>query len=53
MGHLTIRELRAKAEEQLGAKFDIREFHDAVLREGTLPMELLKEVANEYIAHAK
>jgi uncharacterized protein (DUF885 family) len=50
MGQLTIRELRTKAEQQLGPKFDIREFHDAVLREGTLPMELLKEVANEYIS---
>jgi uncharacterized protein (DUF885 family) len=50
MGQLTIRELRTKAEQQLGAKFDIREFHDAILREGTLPLELLKEVANQYIA---
>ncbi len=49
MGQLTIRELRTKAEEKLGAKFDIREFHDAVLREGTLPLELLKDVVNEYL----
>jgi len=49
MGQLTIRELRTKAEQTLGPKFDIREFHDAVLKEGILPMELLKEVANEYI----
>ena len=49
MGQLTIRELRTKAEQQLGAKFDIREFHDAVLREGTLPLELLKEVVNDYL----
>jgi len=49
MGQLTIRELRTKAEQQLGAKFDIREFHDAVLREGTLPLELLKDVVNEYL----
>ncbi len=49
MGQLTIRELRTKAEQQLGAKFDIREFHDAALREGTLPLELLKDVVNAYI----
>ena len=53
MGQLTIRELRTKAERELGAKFDIREFHDAVLREGTLPLELLKDVGNEYISRTK
>jgi uncharacterized protein (DUF885 family) len=50
MGQLTIRELRTKAEQQLGAKFDVREFHDAVLREGTLPLELLRDVVNQYIS---
>ena len=49
MGQLTIRELRTKAEQHLGAKFDIRDFHDAVLLEGTLPLELLKDVVNDYI----
>jgi uncharacterized protein (DUF885 family) len=53
MGQLTIRELRTKAEQQLGAKFDVREFHDVVLREGTLPLELLKAAVNEYIGTAK
>ena len=50
MGQLTIRELRTKAEQHLGTKFDIRDFHDAVLLEGTLPLELLKDVVNEYIS---
>ena len=49
MGQLTIRELRTRAEEKLGPKFDIREFHDAVLSQGTLPLELLKSVVAEYI----
>ena len=49
MGQLTIRELRTKAEQQLGEKFDVREFHDAVLREGTLPLELLKDAVSEYV----
>jgi len=53
MGQLTIRELRTKAEQQLGPKFDVREFHDAILREGTLPLELLKDVANQYISSAR
>jgi uncharacterized protein (DUF885 family) len=53
MGELTIRQLRSKAEQQLGGKFDVRQFHDAALLNGTLPMELLSEVVNEYIASVK
>jgi len=53
MGQLTIREMRTKAEQQLGPKFDVREFHDAILREGTLPLELLKDVANQYISSVR
>jgi len=49
MGQLQIRELRTKAEQQLGPKFDVREFHDAVLREGTLPLEVLRDVVTDYI----
>lgn len=40
IGELTILELRAKAEKALGPGFDIREFHDAVLTEGGLPLEI-------------
>jgi uncharacterized protein (DUF885 family) len=50
MGQLKIVELRKKAEQQLGAKFDIRDFHDAVLRNGSLPLELLGEEVGKYIA---
>jgi uncharacterized protein (DUF885 family) len=53
MGQLAIRGARTKAEQLLGAKFDIREFHDTVLREGTLPLELMKEVADRYIETAR
>ena len=42
MGQLKIRELRANAETQLGPKFDIRKFHDVVLRQGAVPMDLLE-----------
>lgn len=52
MGQLIIRELRTQAETQLGPKFDVREFHDAVLSEGILPMELLKDVVSAYLAAA-
>ena len=41
MGQLKIVELRRKTEEKLGPKFDVRDFHDAVLRNGSLPLELL------------
>ena len=49
MGQLRIRSLRSTAEGQLGAKFDVREFHDAVLRDGTLPLQLLTEQINAYL----
>ena len=49
MGELTIWELRAKAERELGDKFDIREFHDAVLSEGGLPLEMLRAKIDRFI----
>jgi uncharacterized protein (DUF885 family) len=42
MGQLKIREIRTAAEQQLGPKFDIRAFHDAVLTEGALPLAVLE-----------
>jgi uncharacterized protein (DUF885 family) len=53
MGQLKILELRKEAEQKLGAKFDIGDFHDAVLREGTLPLQLLQEQVEKYINAAK
>ena len=50
LGQLKILELRRKAEKTLGARFDVREFHDVVLRNGTLPLDLLEEQVNAYIA---
>jgi uncharacterized protein (DUF885 family) len=49
IGMLTILELRQRAEEALGEGFDIREFHDAVLKNGAMPMQVLEEVINVYI----
>lgn len=53
MGELTIWELRAKAERELGDKFDIRDFHDAVLANGGLPLEMLRVEIDKYIAETK
>jgi uncharacterized protein (DUF885 family) len=52
MGELRIRALRTKAEQQLGAKFDVREFNDAVIRDGRLPLDLLSEQIDQYISTA-
>jgi uncharacterized protein (DUF885 family) len=52
IGQLRISELRAQAERRLGPKFDIRQFHDFILGEGILPLELLTEQTNQFIARA-
>lgn len=53
LGELKIRELRAKAERELGPKFDLRRFHDAVLAEGAVPLEALEAQINAWIAAEK
>ena len=53
MGQLKILELRREAERKLGSKFDIREYHDVVLRDGVLPLEVLGEQVESYINAAK
>lgn len=50
IGMLKILELRSKAKEQLGEKFDIREFHEVVLTSGAIPLNTLEELVNEWIA---
>jgi len=52
VGELKILELRDKAKEALGDKFNIREFHSAVLGAGTLPLELLEKQVDLYIKRA-
>jgi len=49
IGQLKILELRAKAEKELGAKFDIKEFHNQMLDSGSLPLTLLEEKINRWI----
>jgi len=49
IGELQIRQLRDRAERELGPEFDIRSFHNAVLDNGALPLPLLEEQINEWI----
>jgi len=53
LGEMKISELRQRAEEELGDAFDIRSFHDALLGQGSLPLDLLETVVEAYIAESK
>ena len=53
VGQLKIIELRAKARAALGAKFNLKEFHNAVLRAGNVPLAVLENVIDDYLAGAK
>ncbi len=53
MGELKIRELRGRAEKQLGDKFDIREFHDVVLGSGSVPLAVLEKNVTNYISRVE
>ena len=51
MGQLKIQE-RTRAARQLGSRFDIRQFHDIVLGQGAVPMDLLEQQVNAWIQSA-
>ncbi|MFY9333746.1 MAG: DUF885 family protein [Porticoccaceae bacterium] len=50
VGQLALLKLRATAEAELGEKFDVREFHEMILSNGAMPLEILEESVNEWIA---
>lgn len=53
IGELKIRELRKKAKTELGSKFDIREFHEVILGQGTVTLSILENLINSYIEKMK
>ncbi|MBT4413077.1 MAG: DUF885 domain-containing protein [Polaribacter sp.] len=53
IGELKIRELRTKAEKELGDKFDIRDFHEVVLEQGTVTLAILEDRINNHINKRK
>jgi uncharacterized protein (DUF885 family) len=53
VGMIKLQELRSRAQQELGQKFDQREFHETVLKNGALPLEILEEQVNDYIRQKK
>ncbi len=53
IGEIKIREMRKKAESQLGNKFDIRKFHEVILEQGTVTLPILERRINDYILDTK
>ena len=53
IGQLKIMELRDKAKEELGEKFDLKDYHDFILSFGSIPMNILEEKVNEFIESKK
>jgi len=50
MGELKIKELRRLAETQLGPRFDVRAFHDALLANGSIPLDVLETEIRRWLA---
>ncbi|NIM94225.1 MAG: DUF885 family protein [Anaerolineales bacterium] len=53
MGELKIRELRTYAEEELGPDFDLRQFHEVILRHGGIPLAVLEEFVRSWVEEEK
>jgi uncharacterized protein (DUF885 family) len=53
IGQLKISAIRAKAETALGSEFDIRAFHDELLKDGALPLDLLEAKMDSWVTDQK
>ncbi len=53
IGELKLKELRARAKQEIGPTFDVREFHDTVLLTGAVPLDILERNVNTWIAAKK
>ena len=53
VGQLKIQELRQKAQRNLGDKFDIKKFHEQILKHGAIPLDLLEAKVNTWLTQQK
>ena len=53
LGEITIKQLRAYAEQELAQDFDVREFHDQILKNGSIPLSLLETIIYDYVESKK
>ena len=52
IGMIKILELREKAKNELGEDFDLREFHNVVLKNGAVPLDILEQIVDDYIINS-
>ncbi|KAJ8311859.1 hypothetical protein KUTeg_010589 [Tegillarca granosa] len=53
IGEMKIKDMRVKAQNELGSKFDIRDFHLVILENGAVPMSVLETLINEWVDKKK